>query len=121
MLAAMAPVLRRYDFGTHLFRQSMTDPLTACWLLYEPQYLRVIFGLGHRHFVSCRYVAIWIQGMFRLQVWVDLSFVPFGMTIVIGCFAICLFTTGTGAPSMMKWLVAPESETAHLSALVRNF
>ena len=59
------------------------------------------------------------HGMSRLHVWVDFNFIPFGMAIVMGRLAICLFTTG--APSMMKWLVAPESETAHSTALVRNF
>ena len=59
------------------------------------------------------------HGISRLHVWVDFSFVPLGMAMVMGRVAICLFTTG--APSMMKWLVAPESETAHSTALVRNF
>ena len=56
------------------------------------------------------------QGIARLHVCVECNLVPSGSVTVIGFVALRLFTTG--APSMMKWLVAPESDTAHSTALV---
>ena len=58
------------------------------------------------------------QGMSRLQVCVDLILFPFGSKIWTGVVATFLFTIG--APSTRKWPVAPESEMAYSTALVRR-
>ena len=54
--------------------------------------------------------------MSRLQVCVDLMDFPFGSVMVIGLAAGRMFTVG--APATRKCSVAPESESAHLTALV---
>ena len=54
--------------------------------------------------------------MSRLQVCVDLMDFPSGSVIVIGLAAGRMFTAG--APATRKFPVAPESESAHLTALV---
>ena len=50
--------------------------------------------------------------MSRLHVCVDHRVNPLGSMIVIGEVASCLFQTG--APTTMKWLVAPESLMAEV-------
>ena len=47
---------------------------------------------------------------------VDLMLFPFGSVMVIGLVAGLTFTAGE--PLIKKWPVAPESESAHLTALV---
>ena len=54
------------------------------------------------------------HGMFKLHVWVDVIFLPFGNRICIGLVALFLLTTG--APSTRKCPVAPESDTAYCMA-----
>ena len=54
--------------------------------------------------------------MSRLHVCVDLMIFPFGSVMAIGLVAGLMFTAG--APAIRKWLVAPESEIAHLTVLV---
>ena len=57
--------------------------------------------------------------MSRLQVCVDLMNFPFGSVMVIGLAAGQMFTAG--APVTRKLPVAPESESAYLTALVTFF
>ena len=47
---------------------------------------------------------------------VDLMLLPFGSVMVIGLVAGLMFTAGE--PLIKKWPVAPESESAHFTALV---
>ena len=58
------------------------------------------------------------HGMSRLHVCVDRTLSPFGSNIWMGVVANFLFTIG--APSTMKWPVAPESDMAYSTALVRR-
>lgn len=59
----------------------------------------------------CALVASWrSHGMSTLHVCVDLRVAPSGSVIVIGWRSSCLLMTW--APSIMKWLVAPESLSA---------
>ena len=53
--------------------------------------------------------------MSRLHVCADRMLLPFGRVMVIGFVAGLTFNAGE--PLIKKWLVAPESESAHLSAL----
>ena len=48
-----------------------------------------------------------MSGKSRLQVCVDCNVAPSGSMMVMGLWSTCLLRTG--APSVMKWLVAPES------------
>ena len=54
--------------------------------------------------------------MSRLHVWVDRMVFPFGRVMVIGLLVGLMFTAA--APFIKKWLVAPESDSAHATALV---
>ena len=56
------------------------------------------------------------HGMSRLHVCVDLMIFPFGSAMAIGLVAGLTFTAGE--PLIKKRPVAPESESAHLTALV---
>ena len=54
--------------------------------------------------------------MSRLHVCVDLMLFPFGSVMVIGLVAGLMFTAGE--PLIKKWPIAPESDSAHFTALV---
>ena len=54
--------------------------------------------------------------MLRLHVCVDCMVLPFGRVVVIGFIVGLMFTAG--APFIKKWLVAPESDSAHSTALL---
>ena len=54
--------------------------------------------------------------MSRLHVCVDLMLLPFGSVMVIGLVAGLMFTADE--PLIKKWPVAPESDSAHFTALV---
>ena len=53
--------------------------------------------------------------MSRLHVCVDRMLLLFGRVVVIGSVAGLIFTAGE--PLIKKWPVAPESDSAHLTAL----
>ena len=53
--------------------------------------------------------------MSRLHVCVDRMLLPFGRVMVIGFVAGLIFTAGETL--IKKWPVAPESDSAHLTAL----
>ena len=57
--------------------------------------------------------------MNKLHEWVDLMLIPLRNVIMMGLFIIVLFFTG--APSIKKCPIAPESDTACLTALVTRF
>lgn len=54
--------------------------------------------------------------MSRLHVCVDRNVAPFGHVIVMGL--LLTWILATGAPSVMKWLVAPESLMAFFTCVL---
>ena len=56
------------------------------------------------------------HGVSRLQVCVDVMFLPFGIVMLIGLSVTCKFVTG--APSTRKRPVVPESEISYSVAIL---